>query len=145
MINITVYDKRGKLLNTCTEKVASVLLQRKRAIKIDDTAIKLIIDKKDIKIIKKKIIQRDNRICFYCAKSIPIDAIATVDHVIPKTIDSNGKCGYDTEENMVCCCLNCNNHKADMNFDDYIIYRYSILIAYFNIKINNIEMNIKQN
>lgn len=134
MINVTVYDKHGKLLSSCNEKVARVLLQRKRAIKLGDNSIKLILDKKDLKKIKKKVIERDNRVCFYCAKEIPLDEIATIDHVIPKTINSNGKCGYDTEENMVCCCLNCNNHKADMNFEDYIIYRYSILLAYLKTK-----------
>lgn len=131
--NIIVYDKHCKLLSPCNEKVARVLLHRKRAIELGDNAIKLILNKKDLKIMKNKVLERDNRICFYCGRNIPLDEIATIDHVIPKKIDLNGNCGYDTEENMVCCCYNCNKHKADMSFEDYMIYRYSILIAYMKV------------
>lgn len=134
MGNVIVYNKYGKLLAPCNEKVAGVLLQRKRAIKVGDDAIKLILDKNDLKRIKRKVIERDNRVCFYCGKKIPPNETATVDHLIPKTIDSNGQCGFDSEKNLVCCCYNCNHHKGYMNFEDYIIYRYCILIAYLKTR-----------
>lgn len=129
---ITVYDKNGKELAPCTKKVAWVLINRKRAISVGENAIKIILDKKDLRSIKKKVIKRDNRTCVYCGHVISKDEVATVDHLNPKHVAKNGGCGYDTEENMACSCLNCNNHKGDMPLEDYLIYRLSIFIAYCN-------------
>ena len=52
---------------------------------------------------RRGVLRRDNHECAYCGK-----AAATVDHVIPR---SRG--GDDSWENMVACCLRCNNTKGD--------------------------------
>ncbi len=52
---------------------------------------------------RKGVLRRDNHRCAYC------DAFAnTIDHVMPK---SRG--GRDSWENLVACCLRCNNVKGD--------------------------------
>lgn len=127
---VTVYDKNNNQLAPCTKKVAWVLINRKRAILIKENVIKIILDKKDLKTIRKRVIKRDNRVCLYCGHVIPKDETATVDHLNPKHITRDGDCGYDTEENMSCCCLKCNNHKGDMPLEEYLIYRYALLLAY---------------
>jgi 5-methylcytosine-specific restriction endonuclease McrA len=52
---------------------------------------------------RRGVLRRDSHRCGYCAKSAN-----TIDHVIPK---SRG--GKDTWENLVACCLRCNNLKGD--------------------------------
>ncbi|MBE6069354.1 MAG: HNH endonuclease [Clostridium lundense] len=135
---VTVYSKSGKLLDPCTEKVAWVLIRRRRAVKLEENVIQILIDKRDLKELKKKVIKRDNRTCFYCGKVISESEVATVDHLNPKHITGTGDLGYDTEENLVCSCIQCNNHKADMPFEDYVIYRYALMLSflYFKLGIN---------
>ena len=52
---------------------------------------------------RRGVLRRDEHRCAYCAKSA-----ATIDHVLPR---SRG--GRDTWENLVACCLRCNNAKSD--------------------------------
>ena len=52
---------------------------------------------------RRGVLRRDGHQCAYCGK-----AASTVDHVLPK---SRG--GNDSWENMVACCLRCNNAKGD--------------------------------
>ncbi|CEA09841.1 CRISPR-associated endonuclease Cas9 [Arthrobacter saudimassiliensis] len=52
---------------------------------------------------RRGVLRRDDHRCAYCGK-----AAATVDHVVPK---SRG--GGDSWENLVACCLRCNNAKGD--------------------------------
>jgi 5-methylcytosine-specific restriction endonuclease McrA len=52
---------------------------------------------------RRGVLQRDNHRCGYCGKSAN-----TIDHVQPR---SRG--GKDTWENLVACCLRCNNVKSD--------------------------------
>jgi 5-methylcytosine-specific restriction endonuclease McrA len=52
---------------------------------------------------RRGVLRRDAHRCAYCGKNA-----STVDHVVPK---SRG--GKDTWENLVACCLKCNNTKSD--------------------------------
>jgi len=52
---------------------------------------------------RRGVLRRDQHRCAYCGRSA-----TTVDHVLPK---SRG--GRDTWENLVACCLKCNNAKGD--------------------------------
>jgi 5-methylcytosine-specific restriction endonuclease McrA len=49
------------------------------------------------------VLRRDNHRCAYCGKGA-----STIDHVLPR---SRG--GADSWENLVACCLRCNNVKGD--------------------------------
>jgi 5-methylcytosine-specific restriction endonuclease McrA len=53
---------------------------------------------------KKNILLRDDYTCQYC--NLKGERLMTVDHVIPR---SRG--GPSTWENLVCCCMRCNNRK----------------------------------
>ncbi len=52
---------------------------------------------------RRGVLRRDNQRCAYCSASA-----TTIDHVIPR---SRG--GADSWENLVACCLKCNNVKGD--------------------------------
>ena len=52
---------------------------------------------------RRGVLRRDNQRCGYCASSA-----TTIDHVLPR---SRG--GADSWENLVACCLRCNNVKGD--------------------------------
>ena len=52
---------------------------------------------------RRGVLRRDNQRCGYCASSA-----TTIDHVMPR---SRG--GADSWENLVACCLRCNNVKGD--------------------------------
>ncbi|HID12098.1 MAG TPA: HNH endonuclease [Candidatus Latescibacteria bacterium] len=59
----------------------------------------------DIPLTKRNILRRDGHRCQYCGTT---QGPMTVDHVVPK--DMGGK---DTWENLVCCCMRCNNRKGN--------------------------------
>ena len=52
---------------------------------------------------RRGVLRRDGHRCAYCGKTA-----ATIDHVLPR---SRG--GRDAWENLVACCLRCNNAKGD--------------------------------
>lgn len=56
-----------------------------------------------IPVSRRGVLRRDGHRCAYCSRTAN-----TIDHVQPK---SRG--GKDTWENLVACCLNCNNVKGD--------------------------------
>lgn len=58
---------------------------------------------REIPVSRRGVLRRDNHRCSYCSK-----AASTIDHVLPR---SRG--GVDTWENLVACCVRCNNLKAD--------------------------------
>ncbi|MGX1694146.1 HNH endonuclease [Microbacterium keratanolyticum] len=56
-----------------------------------------------VPVTRRGVLRRDNHRCGYCAKPA-----STIDHVLPR---SRG--GQDSWENLVACCLRCNNTKSD--------------------------------
>lgn len=58
---------------------------------------------RNVPVSRRGVLRRDNNNCGYCGKSA-----TTIDHVQPR---SRG--GKDTWENLVACCLKCNNLKGD--------------------------------
>ena len=56
-----------------------------------------------IPVTRRGVLRRDGHRCAYCAKMA-----STIDHVLPR---SRG--GADSWENLVACCLRCNNVKGD--------------------------------
>ena len=61
-----------------------------------------------IPVSRRGVLRRDSHRCAYCSKSAN-----TIDHVQPK---SRG--GKDTWENLVACCLKCNNTKGDRTLSE---------------------------
>ena len=80
---IIVFDKNNTKQQNCSEKRAERLIKRGLAIKINDNSIKLLSSGYERRVLKRKIIQEENRICYICGRRIPLDEKATVDHVIP--------------------------------------------------------------
>lgn len=65
--------------------------------------------KKDLKISRLKIYQRDGYKCVYCGTHKKL----TIDHVIPKS-----KGGKNTWENMATCCSDCNSKKGNKTLQE---------------------------
>lgn len=61
---------------------------------------------------RRQVLLRDRNTCQYCCVVSPAAAL-TLDHVMPR---SRG--GADTWENLVACCLACNNRKGDRTPDE---------------------------
>jgi 5-methylcytosine-specific restriction endonuclease McrA len=58
---------------------------------------------RNVPVSRRGVLRRDGQRCAYCTASA-----STIDHVIPR---SRG--GADSWENLVACCLRCNNVKGD--------------------------------
>ena len=69
--------------------------------------------KRDIKISRARIYQRDKYVCVYCGGNKKL----TIDHVIPK---SRG--GENSWENMVTCCFDCNSSKRTFSQKDFFAH-----------------------
>jgi len=69
--------------------------------------------KKDMVFVKpftrKNILERDLGRCCYCDKELSLNKM-TYDHIIPSSSPYNGKTNY---QNIVSCCLHCNNKKRN--------------------------------
>lgn len=55
---------------------------------------------------RKNLFARDHHQCQYCGQRPPTNKLS-LDHVIPRSLG-----GKTTWENIVCCCLRCNNRKG---------------------------------
>ena len=55
---------------------------------------------------RKNLFARDEHTCQYCGRNEPVQKLS-LDHVVPR---AHG--GATTWENIVCCCLRCNNRKG---------------------------------
>jgi 5-methylcytosine-specific restriction endonuclease McrA len=56
---------------------------------------------------RKGVLLRDNNVCQYCGGRLPASEL-TLDHVIPRS-----RAGPSTWDNLVACCLACNNRKGN--------------------------------
>jgi len=89
-------DAKGEVVRSAREQFdmpAVILLQR--YVRIPNA--------RRIPVSRRGVLRRDGHRCGYCGKSAN-----TIDHVTPK---SRG--GKDTWENLIACCLRCNNVKGD--------------------------------
>jgi len=65
------------------------------------------VPKKDLKLTRKNVFERDKYQCQYCGKRRPSEEL-NLDHVIPRHYG-----GKTTWENIVCSCVKCNSRKAN--------------------------------
>lgn len=116
--NIKVVDRHNRRLSPTTATIAKTLIAREKAKWIIENDILMLLKtQKEIKELKKKVIEEENRICYICGYKIPEDIPATIDHVNPKS-----KLGKDDRVNLRCCCKRCNDDKANMNINEYFIH-----------------------
>lgn len=114
---IAVLNEKGLFLSYCTWKKASSLISGNRAIRVDATTIRLKETKKERREGMRKIIEDSGRICYICGEQIPEDAVATIDHVVPRSKSNVA----DVYGNMLCCCERCNQDKRNLMPHDYIM------------------------
>lgn len=127
MKRVLLLDKNNQPLRICSWKRALVLILKGKAecaksisniediINIDNTVIPRIIrlnyevavPNLELPFSRENIFTRDNHTCQYCGKKFPSDDL-TLDHVYPKS-----RLGPDIWENIVTCCKECNQYKAD--------------------------------
>ncbi len=65
------------------------------------------VPKKELKLTRKNVFERDKHRCQYCGKKLPSEEL-NLDHVIPRHYG-----GKTTWENIVCSCVKCNSRKAN--------------------------------
>ncbi|MEM9158626.1 MAG: HNH endonuclease [Verrucomicrobiota bacterium] len=65
------------------------------------------VPKKELKLTRKNVFERDKYRCQYCSKKFPPEEL-NLDHVIPRHYG-----GKTTWENIVCSCIECNSRKAN--------------------------------
>ncbi len=95
----------------CIEKIDNV----ENYIQIDNTLIpkvirlkyKMAIPNTELPFSRENIFKRDEYTCQYCGKKLSGKEL-TLDHVYPKS-----RLGPDTWENIVACCQECNQYKAN--------------------------------
>ena len=127
MKKVLLLDSHNHPINICSWKRALILLLKGKAenarmlndidsmIKIDNTLIpcvikltyELAVPYKELPFCRENILVRDNFVCQYCGKKFPAEEL-TLDHVYPKS-----RFGPDIWENIVACCKECNQKKAD--------------------------------
>ena len=74
--------------------------------------------------IKLKIIRKYDFKCLYCGHIGSQKNYLTVDHVFPKHLG-----GTNSQENLACCCKECNGKKGSMLLTDYI-KKYKIDVSW---------------
>lgn len=127
MSKVLLLDSDNKPIRLCSWKRALVLLIKGKAkweesikniedmINIDNTLIprviklnyKVAVPNLELPFSKENIFTRDNYTCQYCGKKFNAKEL-TLDHVYPKS-----RLGPDIWENIVTCCKDCNQYKAD--------------------------------
>lgn len=100
-------SKRKKYSYTVSYEVAKILVRENMAGIVHDTLIHKFYDKKTF---KKKILERDNYICFYCGRYGD-----TVDHIVPKV-----RGGISSFSNCICACKRCNTDKGDLSINNFL-------------------------
>ena len=127
MQKVLLLDKENRPINICSWKRALILIMKNKAeaarclndidemIKIGNIFIprvikltyNLAVQYKELPFCRENILVRDEFICQYCGKKFPAEEL-TLDHVFPKS-----RLGPDIWENIVTCCKECNQYKAD--------------------------------
>lgn len=127
MVKVLLLNSQDEPLNVCSWKRALVLIIKGKAeyaqmlnelddlIYIDNTVIpkvikltyNLAVPDMELPFCRENIFVRDNYTCQYCGKKLPASEL-TLDHVYPKS-----RFGPDIWENIVACCKECNQKKAD--------------------------------
>lgn len=127
MSAVLLLNSENQPLRICSWKRALVLILKGKAecaqsikniedmINIDNTSIPRVIKlnyhvavpKTELPFSKENVYTRDNYTCQYCGKKLTYSDL-TLDHVYPKS-----RLGPDIWENIVTCCKECNQYKAD--------------------------------
>ena len=127
MQKVLLLDKHSHPINICSWKRALILLMKGKAesarilnnienmIRIENILIPrvikltydLAVPYKELPFCRENILVRDDCVCQYCGKKFKAEEL-TLDHVFPKS-----RFGPDIWENIVACCKECNQKKAD--------------------------------
>ena len=127
MKKVLLLDRENHPINICNWKRALVLLMKGKAenarilndldsmIKVENILIPrvikltydLAVPYKELPFCRENILVRDDFVCQYCGKKFKPEEL-TLDHVFPKS-----RLGPDIWENIVACCKECNQKKAD--------------------------------
>lgn len=110
---VVVYKGNAEIIETYDEFFKTIkqppIFKKPSIIRID-AYVKM--EYKELPLRRDYIYKRDNYECVYCGNSNK--KLLTLDHVIPKA-----KGGKDKWDNLVTCCSNCNNEKADLTLEEW--------------------------
>jgi len=105
---VLVLNEKATVLAGASEKVRSASMEFEMPSVILLSRYVRIPNHRRIPVSRRGVLRRDGHRCAYCKRSA-----STIDHVIPKS-----KGGGDSWENLVACCLKCNNKKGDRTLNE---------------------------
>lgn len=100
---VLVLNEKATVLAGANQRVRSVTAEFEMPSVILLSRYVRIPNSRRIPVSRRGVLRRDSQKCGYCGGSAN-----TIDHITPKS-----KGGKDTWENLVACCLRCNNAKGD--------------------------------
>lgn len=115
---IAVFDSNNNFLSFCSRDRAKKVVETGKGKYIAEKTIRLNTSKVQESKERHSIIREANRTCYICKRIISKKDTATIDHVIPKSRDVYANHKF----NKRCCCLKCNNDKADRTLLEYVQY-----------------------
>ena len=72
--------------------------------------------------LRKEVLERDGRVCYYCGTTKMAKGHAQLDHIIP--IAQGGK---DALDNLVIACKRCNTQKSNLSLEVYAARRLAAI------------------
>lgn len=105
---VLVLNEKATVLAGASERVRSATAEFEMPSVILLSRYVRIPNSRRIPVSRRGVLRRDSHKCAYCGGSAN-----TIDHVTPKS-----KGGKDTWENLVACCLRCNNAKGDRSLHE---------------------------
>lgn len=100
---VLVLSGKAVVLEADAEPVCSTSIQVERPNVILLTRYVRLPYARSVPVSRRGVLRRDRHVCGYCGRSA-----STIDHIVPR---SRG--GRDEWENLVACCIACNNTKGD--------------------------------
>lgn len=105
---VLVLNEKATVLAGANQRVRSVKAEFEMPSVILLSRYVRIPNSRRIPVSRRGVLRRDSQKCGYCGGSAN-----TIDHITPKS-----KGGKDTWENLVACCLRCNNAKGDRTLQE---------------------------
>lgn len=105
---VLVLNQKATVLAGASQRVRSVTAEFEMPSVILLSRYVRIPNSRRIPVSRRGVLRRDSQKCGYCGGSAN-----TIDHITPKS-----KGGKDTWENLVACCLRCNNAKGDRTLQE---------------------------
>lgn len=101
-------DKGRRWFQETDLETAATLVREHAAVVVNRHTVRRVYTNRSF---RQYILQRDRHTCYFCGEFGD-----TIDHLLPRA-----KGGHTTPVNCVCACMLCNQNKADLSLDDFLL------------------------